>query len=151
MKALTTLFVVGMFLTTVALADDADDVKMAMLDHLAARNAGDGDAFVQLHSPNRTIFGSDGQLLRRSPSLEEQKNNIQAEVDAGVKRNVQLRHPEVEVYGNVAVVTGYNVGTITSPDGTTRQIATRRTVVLIKQAGQWKAVHGHSSLLRGPQ
>jgi len=152
MKALTTLFVVGMFLTTVALADDVDDVKAAMLDHLAARNAGDADTFVQLHSPNRTIFGSDGQLLRTSPSLEEERNNIQAEVDAGVKRNVQLRHFEVKVYGNLtAVVTGYNVGTITSPDGTTRQIATRRTVVLIKQAGQWKAVHGHSSLLRGSQ
>jgi len=27
MKALTTVFVVGMFLTTVAMADDVDDVK----------------------------------------------------------------------------------------------------------------------------
>ncbi|MEC4679823.1 MAG: nuclear transport factor 2 family protein, partial [Nitrospirota bacterium] len=83
--------------------------------------------------------------------LENQKNNLQAQLDAGVKFNVQLRHPEVEVYGNVAVVTGYTVGTITSPDGTTRQVANRRTVVLIKQGDQWKAVHGHSSPLRGPQ
>ena len=30
MKALTTLFVVGMFLTTVAMADDADDVRAAL-------------------------------------------------------------------------------------------------------------------------
>jgi len=151
MKALTTLLVVGMFLTTVALADDADDVKAAMLDHLAVRNAGDAYAYVQLHSPNRTIFGSAGQLLRKSDSLEDERNDLQARLDAGVKWNLQLRHPEVEVYGNVAVVTGYNVGTITSPDGTTRQIATRRTVVLVKQAGQWKAVHSHSSLLGGPQ
>jgi len=67
------------------------------------------------------------------------------------KRNVQLRHPEVEVYGNVAVVTGYTVGTITSPDGTARPIANRRTVVLIKQGGQWKIAHRHLSPVRLPQ
>ena len=43
MKAFTTLLVVGMLLPTVALADDAEDVKMAELDLLAAENAGDMD------------------------------------------------------------------------------------------------------------
>ncbi len=150
MKALTTLFVVGMFLATVAMADDADDVRAAMLDHYAARNAGDADAYVQLHSPNRSSFSAGGGLLGRSDSLEDlenQKKNLQAQFDAGVKFNVQLRNPEVEVYGNAAVVTGYLVGTITSSDGTTRPTATRRSVVLIKQGDQWKAVHGHSSPL----
>ncbi len=154
MKALTTLLVVGMFATAVAVADDADDVKAAMLDHYAKRNAGDAAAYVQLHSPNRSNFGGAGQLLNRSDSLEDlerQKNNLQAQLDAGVKYNVRLLHPEVEVYGNVAVVTGYTAGTITRPDGTTRQATNRRTVVLIKQGGQWKAVHGHSAPLRGSQ
>ena len=41
MKALTTLLVVGMFLSTVALADDVDDVKAAMKGYFAALNAGD--------------------------------------------------------------------------------------------------------------
>ncbi len=31
MKALTTLLVVGMFATTIAMADDADDVKAAVI------------------------------------------------------------------------------------------------------------------------
>ena len=48
---------------------------------------------------------------------------------------MQLRHPEVEVYGNVAVVTGYTVGTITSPDGTARPIANRRTVEVLFEGG----------------
>ncbi len=98
-----------MFLPTVAVADDAEDAKAAMLNHYAKRNAGDAAAYVQ------------------------------------------LRHPEVEVYGNVAVVTGYTVGTITSPDGTARPIANRRTVVLIKQGGQWKIAHRHLSPVRLPQ
>ncbi len=46
MKALTTLFVVGMFLTTVAVADDVDDVKAAVQSYFAAVNAGDADGRV---------------------------------------------------------------------------------------------------------
>ncbi len=133
-----------------ALADDVDDVKAAVVRNYAALNAGDADAYVQLHSPNRSSFGGGGALLGRSDSLEDlenEKKNLQAQFDAGVKFNVQLRNPEVEVYGNAAVVTGYLVGTITSSDGTTRPTATRRSVVLIKQGDQWKAVHGHSSPL----
>ena len=37
--------------------------------------------------------------------------------------------------------------TVGQPGGTVEQVANRRTVVLIKQAGQWKQVHGHSSRL----
>ncbi len=151
MKTLATLFVVSMFTTAVAMADDVDDVKAALNNHFAVRNAGDADAYIQLHSPKRSNFGAGGQLLNRYASLENEKKNLQARFDAGVKYNVQFRHLEVEVYGNVAVVTGYGVGTITRPDGTTQQATNRRTVVLIKQGGQWKAVHGHSSPLRGPQ
>ena len=40
MKALTTLLVVGMFATTVAIADDVDDVKAAVQGLFAAVNAG---------------------------------------------------------------------------------------------------------------
>jgi len=44
-----------------------------------------------------------------------------------------------------AVTTGYGVGMVTLLDGTTQQVAYRRTSVLIKQGGQWKEVHQHRS------
>ncbi len=50
MKALTTLFVVGMFLTTVAIADDVDDVKAAIQRYYVALNSGDSNAWIQLHA-----------------------------------------------------------------------------------------------------
>ena len=56
MKTFTTLFVVGMFLTTVALADDTEDVKLAELDLLAAENAGDMDRMYRHIDPGRTLF-----------------------------------------------------------------------------------------------
>ncbi len=150
MKALTTLLVIGMFLMPAALADDADDVKAAVLGHFVALNAGDANAYIQYYPAETSTF-ADGGLLNTSTSVEAIKNGFQASVDAGFKRNIQMRHLDIRVYGNTAVTTGYGVGTTTLPDGTTVQVAYQRTSVLIKQGGQWKEVHQHRSPLRGPQ
>ena len=152
MKALTTLLVVGMFLTTVAMADDVDDVKAAAQRFYAALNAGDAGALTELHAAENTRFGPGGALLETSDSLEEQRKNQQAAFDSGLKYNIQARHIDVRVYGNLtAVVTSYGVGQLTIPDGTTVQLNNRITAVLIKQGGGWKVVHQHISPVRLPQ
>ncbi len=152
MKVLTTLFVIGMFTTAVAMADDVDDVKAAMQRSQVAANSGDTYAGTQIFLEEFTTFGPIGGLLRRFDSLEEQRTEIQARFDAGLKFNLQDRHIEVRVYGNsTAVATSYRVGRITFPDGRTTQPNNRITTVLIKQGGQWKIVHRHLSPLRGPQ
>ncbi len=153
MKALTTLLVVGMFLTPAALADDADDVKAAGQRFYAALNAGDAGTVIQLHVAGNTRFGLGGGLLETFDSLEEQRKNQQAGFDAGLKFNLQQRHLEVKVYGNLtAVTTSYGVGRITFPNGTTgQQVNSRITRVWIKQGGQWKQVHQHVSPVRLPQ
>ena len=143
-----TVLVAGMFLITVALADDADDIKTAETAHFAALSAGDVDVITQHHLAGHTGFPPEGGLLERFDSLEEERNNLRAQFDAGLKQNLQLRHLEVKIYGNLtAVTTGYVVGTVTAPDGTTQQVNGRRTAVLIKQGGQWKEVHAHNSPL----
>ncbi len=149
MKALTTLLVVGMFATAVAVADDADDVKAAVQRYIATLNAEDANAYVQSRVPEYSVFAGGG-LLDRSTSLEEQRNGFQGRIDSGIRISRQLRHLDVKVYGNAAVVTGYMLGTTTWPDGTT-QLSSQRTGVWIKQGGQWKEVHRHSSPLTLPQ
>ena len=146
MKAWTTLFVIGLFLTPAALADDVDDVKAAVLRHYAALNAGDADAYIRSRAPQHSLF-SGGGLLSRSTSLEEQQGAFKAGIDAGLKRNVSARHIDVQVYGNTAVATNYTIGTIARPDGSITQVRVQRTAVLIKQGGQWKEVHQHRSRL----
>ena len=149
---IATLLIAGMVLTTVAMADDVDDVKAAVQRLYAAMNTGDAGAMVQHLVAGRTDFTPDGGLLKTSDSLEEQRKAFQASVDAGYKRNFQTRHIDVRVYGNsTAVATYYWVGTITNPQGTTVQVNNRSTVVWVKQGGQWKAVHSHFSPLRLPQ
>ncbi len=147
MKALTTLLVVGMFLMPAVLADDADDVRAEMERYLAALNAGDANGYIQHFMPETSAIVGSG-LISYSNSLEEQKN---AFVASGLERNLQLRHLEVKVYGNTAVVTGYVVGSTTNASGTTFQTRALRTGVMIKQGGQWKEAHQHFSPLRIPQ
>jgi ketosteroid isomerase-like protein len=144
MKALTTLLVVGMFATAVAMADDVDDVKAAFLDFYASLRSGDVDGYIK-HFPasGATAFETEGGLLSAS-TLEELRRSRQAGASAGNNPDVQLRHMEVRVYGNTAVLTGYRV----SPSDSS---IARYTNVWVKEGGTWKRVHRHASLLRTPQ
>ena len=150
MKALTTLLVVGMFATTIAMADDSDDVKAAFLAMFAAVNAGDAGTMTQHHTPEYSGFNRGGALLVVNTSLEEQRTARQAIFDA-IKINLQPRNVEVKVYGNAAVVTAYLVGSANPPNGDTQRWTDRRTGVWTKQGGTWKEVHMHQSPIRLPQ
>jgi len=146
MKALTTVFVISMFLTAVAMADDVDDVKAADENYYAAMNSGDARGWAQSRlSAESTRFGPGGGLLEVFGSLEEQEQIRKAEFDAGLKYNLRARHREVKIYGNTAVVTLYGVGTVTASSGNNAQVNNRITRVWVKQGGQWKMVHAHLS------
>ncbi len=151
MKALTTLLVIGMFATVVAVADDVDDVKAALQRYGTALTTGDAGALMQLHAAASSSFGAGGGLLATFDSAEERRTSFQALRDTGFKLNVQLRNVEISVYGDTAVTTSYAVGTVTQSSGTTVRVNNRLTTVLVKQGGQWKEVHRHLSPLRLPQ
>ncbi len=146
MKALTTLWVVGMFAMPVAMADDVDDVKAAVQSYFDAINSGNGAAMARHRIPEYSVFAGGG-LIDRSTSITQQRDDFQALTDAGRKLDLRIQHLEVKVYGNAAVVTGYLTGTNTVPDGTVIQSRQQRTGVWIKQGGQWKEVHRHAAQL----
>ncbi len=151
MKALTTLLVVGMFLATVAMADDVDDVKAAVRGYFAAHRARDVNAYMRYRMAEYSNFGPTGGLINRSTSLEQQRSNFQAAIDQGIRRNIDIRHLEVRVYGNSAIATGYVVGTVTNPDGSTDQVTWQRSGFWIKQGSQWKEAHHHRGAVSTPQ
>ncbi len=146
MKTWTALFVIGMFATAVAMADDVADVKAAVQSYFAAINSGNAAAVVRYRIPEYSVFVGGG-LIDRSSSITQQRDDFQALADAGRKLNLRIQHLDVRVYGNAAVVTGYMLGTNTAPDGTVNQQRQQRTGVWIKQGGQWKEAHRHSSQL----
>ena len=149
---IATLFLAGMILMPATLANDVDDVKAAAQRYYAEINSKDAYALIQLRVAGSTGFPADGGLLQRFDSLEERRKSQQAAFDAGLRYNLQARHIDVTVYGNLtALGTWYAVGTITDPNGTTRQINNRVTSVWVKQGGQWKLTHQHISPVRLPQ
>jgi hypothetical protein len=85
-------------------------------------------------------------LVRSMASTQSNKKLIQARYDSGWKLNLVIRHLDVKVYGNAAVVTAYVDGPVTY-GGTTLRGTRRETQVWIKQSGQWKRVHLHQSQL----
>ena len=142
-----TVLVVGLFFTTVATADDADDVKAAQLAVIAALNEGDVEAYGKHLLPETTGFFAAGGLLTE-PWRGKQ---LQAAFDAGLKFDIQLQHTDVKVYDNTAILTGYETGVMILPDGTTLKGPRRTSTVWIKQAGQWKLAHIHISFITVPR
>ncbi len=140
----------GLFLTNISVAGDVEDIKKATIEHFETQSAGDVKAHIAHHMPYHTQFIGGG-LLVVSHSREEQEKSLQAVLDNGVKFNLELAHLDVKVYGKAAVATGYVVGTITNPDGTTSESRAQRTAVLIKEGNDWKEVHVHSSPVTAAQ
>ena len=145
------VLVCGTVFVATALADDADDAIAATLKHFEAWTAGDAATYVQHHLAENSIFTPGGGLLVENNSLEKERKDLQAQFDAGVKPDLELRHLKAKIYGNTAVVTGYVVGTFTSADGSTQPVMSRRTAVLVKQGGEWREAHTHTSPVRTPE
>ena len=144
--AISMILVVGLVLTTAAMAGDVDDVKAAVLAVDAAYNSGDVDAIAQYMHSEHSRFPAGGLLTEGFD-----KEGLKASFDAGFKLDIAARHLDVKIYGSTAVATGYTEGTATSQDGTVNQIRGRFTEVWTKQGGNWKRVHIHSSPVTAPQ
>lgn len=126
-----------------------ETIIAATLEHFQTMNAGDAQGHVAHHVPNVTSFDAAGGLLYVSESRDQEARLMQAGFDAGWRQNYELRHLEVRVYGDAAVVTGYVAGVDVAPDGTETPVLNRRTAVLVRQDGQWLEVHSHQSPVVG--
>jgi uncharacterized protein (TIGR02246 family) len=145
MKRSMTLLVVlmgSLALTTGAIADDAADVEATAEDAVAAYNTGDVDAMATYWLPEATIFHGPGLPLEGFD-----KEQIKADLEAGLKYDFQWRDFSVKVYGQTAVSTASLEGTITLPNGTVLQGPWRHSATWVKQDGKWKVAHVHASEL----
>ncbi len=147
MKKLNLMIILGLIFTasTVAVADDVADIKAAMEEHFVTFKAGDAAGHVAHHMAGGSSFGPDGGALAVNDSIEEATAELQAEFDEGYKFDFQLVDLDVAVYGDTAVVTSLQTGTVTLPDGTTEDVKNRRTAVVVRDGSEWKEVHSHIS------
>ena len=147
MKKLNFMIILGLILTasTLAMADDVADIKSAMKKHFVTFNAGDTAGHIAHHKEDNSSFGADGGALTVNDSLEEESAELQASFDEGYKYDFELVDLDVAVYGDTAVVTSLQTGTVTMPDGKTEKVKNRRTAVVVRDGSDWKEVHSHIS------
>lgn len=132
------------FAPGIAAADDEDDVIAAVLDYISGWNNGDAAKIAQYMLPDATSFGQ-GTGLAAAPFNQ---TGLQNGMDNGSNFNLQFRNMKVQVYGDTAVFTAYEVGNIAFANGFTNQGPWRYTAVLVKRDGVWKQAHRHASPLR---
>ncbi|MEE9189806.1 MAG: nuclear transport factor 2 family protein [Candidatus Neomarinimicrobiota bacterium] len=129
-----------------AQGQDAVAVRATIERHYAAIHAQDIESVVQHHLPEFTWFSSDGRLLMEAGTAEAAKR-MAANVDFG-KGNVYMSYFNAQMYGDVAVVTFYLIGTHTWA-GETKNGSWRVTAVWVRKGDEWKEAHHHESPLMG--
>ncbi len=130
---------------TAALAGDVADIKATMEKHFMTINAGDYAGHIAHHKAGNSSFGGEGGALAVNDSLDEETAELQATFDEGTKFDFKLEDLEVAVYGDTAVVTSLQTGTVTTPDGKTEKVKNRRTAIVVRDGSDWKEVHSHIS------
>ena len=135
----------GLLGSSLALADDAADVRATIERHYAAIHANDMDSIISHHLKDFTMFLSDGTVLWER-DWKEVSDRMGATVDLGTP-NVRMSNFNAQIYGNVAVATFYLVGTNTY-GGNTRNVTNRVSAVWVKDGSEWKEAHHHESLVR---
>ena len=143
MIAVLTLVVLP-FAPGIAVADDEEDIIAAVLDYISGWNDGDAAKVAQYMLPDATAF-QQGNNLAAAPFNQAA---LQSNMDNGTSFNLQFRNMKVQVYGDTAVFTAYEVGNIAFANGFTNSGPWRYTAVLVKQDGVWKQAHRHASPLR---
>ncbi len=147
MKKLNLMIILGLILAapTSAIADDVADIKSIMEKHFVTYAASDAAGHIAHHMARNSSFGPEGGALAVNDSSEEEITELQASFDEGYKFDFQLVDLDVAMYGDVAVVTSLQTGTVTTPDGKTENVNNRRTAIVVRDGSDWKEVHSHVS------
>tara|TARA_B100000029_G_scaffold436457_1_gene451088 strand:- start:60 stop:440 length:381 start_codon:yes stop_codon:yes gene_type:complete len=119
---------------------DAAAVVEAARVATAAYCAGDTDAFLPYIHPQRTTFGPDGGRLAAFDAAALREGMAAGSVQA----QVEWEDLQATVHGDVAVSTGYLVGTWTI-GGDTRAGRWRETIVWLRGDDGWQVSHLHVS------
>ena len=119
---------------------DAAAVVEAARVATAAYCAGDTNAFLPYIHPQRTTFGPDGGRLAAIDATALREGMAAGSVQA----QVEWEDLQATVHGDVAVSTGYLVGTWTI-GGDTRAGRWRETIVWLRGDDGWQVSHLHVS------
>ncbi len=143
-KLISACVFLGLLGSSLALADDAADVRATIERHYAAIHAQNLEAVISHHLGDFTMFLPDGGVRWESDSAEVSER-MGAALELPVL-NVRMSNFVAQIYGNVAVATFYLVGTETR-GAKVRDFTNRVSAVWVKSGREWKEAHHHESPL----
>ncbi len=126
-----------------AFADPVQDVEGATQQWITAFNRKNAQEIVALYAPDAVFFGTSSGVLRDKPELVW--DYFKGIADLGDSKIETAEH-RVQVFGNVAVNTGYYTRSSTQ-NGKVVKNPARFTFVYQLREGRWMIVTHHSSAL----
>ena len=136
------LLIVSMAVNEVA-AGDKEDVEAVIDAIYATANEYDIDAHVRFVIPGETtVFDPHNYTLARPTTWGE---GLRKFIDTGGTWDFKHHTVEIDVYGDCAVVIGYDMQTWYPLDDPANTTTGRVTRILNKVDGSWKVVHIHRS------
>ena len=133
----------GVMHTSPLKAQDAEEVIRAAKGAVEALNNKDAEAYMNYLDPGFTRFLPQNPGLLKHNDVQSMKDNF----DDGMKFNMQLEDLDAAMYGNIAVVNGFETGPARFPDGSIMDGKRKYSSVWAYEKGQWKMVHLHISLV----
>lgn len=121
---------------------DANQVTAAANGVIDALNQGNADSYADYLHDEFTWFLPQNTGLQSHFDPAEMKANF----TAGLRFDIHLEDLQTRFYGNTAVVTGYELGTATFPDGEMASGRRKYSSVWVWEKGEWKEVHLHISM-----
>jgi len=133
-------------LTLPAFADTRADVEAATAQWIDAFNRKSTADIVKLYAPDAVFLGTSSPVICDTPALVEEYFRSLATL--GDATNAVGEH-RVQIFGDVAISSGYYTLTRTQDGKTTRSPA-RFSFVYQKRGGKWLIVSHHSSAFPPP-
>jgi uncharacterized protein (TIGR02246 family) len=127
-----------------ARADAVADVEAATQQWISAFNRKNAKEIVGLYAQDAVFFGTSSPVLRDKPDLVW--DYFKGLADLG-DSTISVGEHRVQVFGNVAVNTGFYTRSARQADGKVVQNPARFTFVYQLRSGRWVIVTHHSSAM----
>ena len=131
--------------TVAAFAGDKEDVAAAMnmwKENLAVGTTENPDKILSLYAQDAVLWGTISTTIRPTPaSIRDYFVNAYKKLP---KLTVVFEDPQIRIYGNTAINSGYYTFSYLK-DGETKSLPARYSFTLVKRGGHWLIVDHHSS------
>ena len=155
-KLITTIIVLNLISAGFLSADSHEDagaeaVLEATRNWNRTNNRAEWEEHYSYYAPGCTEFWGWGMIRSRFNGENSWENKVKQSTEwtkKGGKRNISLKHPEVTMHGDIAIVTTYMAGSVKPPESERRNNLINVTIVWKKTEDGWKIVHAHYSSLQ---